>query len=86
MDGQSRLTVNLPMWPPRGLNFCHVGYHVGPTYNKKTIHSPLSLSLLNSPTLFPQHSRDVEGVVDGEVVFFEVAAAVLGGGGEAVWK
>ena len=26
MDGQSRLTVNLLMWSPRGLNFWHVEY------------------------------------------------------------
>ena len=37
MDGQSRLTVNLPMWPPRGLNFCQLGYVMWGPHIKKTI-------------------------------------------------
>ena len=36
MDGQSCLTVNLSMWPPRAVNFfpCKIS-HVGPTYKKQ---------------------------------------------------
>ena len=35
MDGQSRLTINLLMWPPRGLKCCHVGYVMWGLHIKK---------------------------------------------------
>ena len=41
MDGQSRLTINLLMWLPHGLNFCHVGYVMWDSHIKKQF--PLGL-------------------------------------------
>ena len=37
VDGQSRFTINLLMWMPRGLNFCHVGYVLWGPHIKETI-------------------------------------------------
>ena len=63
MDGQSRLTVNLPMQPQRKLNFFHIRYVMWDPHIIKNNFLPPSSSLPNTP--LPPSDQELISITEG---------------------